>query len=107
MLRSVQIGFKNWPPLPTFLKQLFKEKQYRIRGGYLFASVEWKAENGQILHIHDGQFSNLYTNGEYKFTLNVVNKMDKKNWFKIGICLDSSNEEIWRLSFSPWKMKVI
>ena len=107
MLQIADIHF-NWLeelPIPTFLKPLFNEKQFRVGNRFVFESVELKTDNGQTMHIHDGELIQ-YWNGRFKLRLFVANKMNGQEWFKITMDLDSSEEYIYRLKFKQWKMQV-
>jgi hypothetical protein len=106
MLKLVGMEFvRDELPIPTFLKQLLNEKeQYQNGRRFLFESFQLETDNGQILHIFDGE----YVEGPHfdVLTLYVMNKMDGNNWFRIIFEIDSSEEFIQYLGFSKWNMQV-
>jgi hypothetical protein len=105
MLHSVNLKFGKLP-IPTFIKLFFNEKeQHQIGRRFLFESVQLETDNGQVLHIYDGELSRN-RNGNYELKLFVKNKMDGKNWFQILIQMDYSQKFIYRLEFSKWNMQV-
>jgi hypothetical protein len=110
MLHDVEMNLGRWGmqlPIPTFIEQLFNEKQqYRSEGRIVFETVQLKADNGQILRIYDGDFSkSCYDENVLK--LIVVNNMDGTNWFEVTMRLDSSKKFIERLGFKQLVKKFI
>lgn len=105
MLHHAEMNFSRAPlPIPSFLEQLFKEKQYRSDGRILFETVQLEAGNGQILCIFEAELQKTY-NGNYLLRLFVISKMDRKNWFQITMTLDSTKKFIRRLEFTQWVIK--
>jgi hypothetical protein len=106
MLQYVDMNFWREPiPIPSFINQLFKEKQYRSDGRIVFESVKLKADDGRTFCIYDGELRKCYGydyNDKFKLRLVVVNKMNPENWFRIWMTLDSTKKFIRQLGFKQW-----
>jgi len=110
MLQTFEMNFWNTTTLiPTFLEQLLINKnQYQIGSRILFQSVELKIPDGRIFNIFDGELTkNPVRDGGNKLKLIVMNKMDKKNWFKITLMMDFSNKFVEDLKIKRFEMKVL
>lgn len=110
MLQTFEMNFFNTiTPIPTFLeKLLFDKDQYQIGSRILFESVELKVADGRIFNIFDGELTkNPRKDGGNKLKLIVLNKMDKKKWFKITMMMDFSNKFIEELQIKRFEFKVL